>query len=217
MLEKVKAKTKSDVLKAQTYAHDKRLKYTRELKQLQSTEKRTKNKDKLKSNRNRQKELTKRIEKIDKQREIKKTNAELKGLKRQQKELVKEAKKQGVSDDAIRTLNKQLEHEISKKEKDLQISKSDNELVEIVKQFLEWCINMFYEYTDNSISDLLRRPLAQKILATNKASSLLLDRLKESMIDVRDSADFVTLSDSQVFSIIVLQDNKYQNLFTHLV
>lgn len=217
MLEKVKAKTKSDVLKAQTYAHDKRLKYTRELKQLQSTEKRTKNKDKLKSNRNRQKELTKRIEKIDKQREIRKTNAELKGLKRQQKELVKEAKKQGVSDDAIRTLNKQLEHEISKKEKDLQISKSDNELVEIVKQFLEWCINMFYEYTDNSISDLLRRPLAQKILATNKASSLLLDRLKESMIDVRDSADFVTLSDSQVFSIIVLQDNKYQNLFTQLV
>lgn len=217
MLEKVKAKTKSDVLKAQTYAHDKRLKYTRELKQLQSTEKRTKNKDKLKSNRNRQKELTKRIEKIDKQREIRKTNAELKGLSRQQKELVKEAKKQGVSDDAIRTLNKQLEHEISKKEKDLQISKSDNELVEIVKQFLEWCINMFYEYTDNSISDLLRRPLAQKILATNKASSLLLDRLKESMIDVRDSADFVTLSDSQVFSIIVLQDNKYQNLFTHLV
>lgn len=217
MLEKVKAKTKSDVLKAQTYAHDKRLKYTRELKQLQSTEKRTKNKDKLKSNRNRQKELTKRIEKIDKQREIRKTNAELKGLRRQQKELVKEAKKQGVSDDAIRTLNKQLEHEISKKEKDLQISKSDNELVEIVKQFLEWCINMFYEYTDNSISDLLRRPLAQKILATNKASSLLLDRLKESMIDVRDSADFVTLSDSQVFSIIVLQDNKYQNLFTHLV
>ena len=217
MLEKVKAKTKSDVLKAQTYAHDKRLKYTRELKQLQSTEKRTKNKDKLKSNRNRQKELTKRIEKIDKQREIRKTNAELKGLRRQQKELVKEAKKQGVSDDAIRTLNKQLEHEISKKEKDLQISKSDNELVEIVKQFLEWCINMFYEYTDNSISDLLRRPLAQKILATNKASSLLLDRLKESMIDVRDSADFVTLSDSQVFSIIVLQDNKYQKLFTHLV
>lgn len=217
MLEKVKAKTKSDVLKAETYAHDKRLKYTRELKQLQSSEKRTKNKDKLKSNRNRQKELTKRIEKIDKQREIRKTNAELKGLKRQQKELVKEAKKKGVSDDAIRTLNKQLEHEISKKEKDLQISKSDNELVEIVKQFLEWCINMFYEYTDNSISDLLRRPLAQKILATNKASSLLLDRLKESMIDVRDSADFVTLSDSQVFSIIVLQDNKYQNLFTHLV
>lgn len=217
MLEKVKAKTKSDALKAETYAHDKRLKYTRELKQLQSTEKRTKNKDKLKSNRNRQKELTKRIEKIDKQREIRKTNAELKGLRRQQKELVKEAKKQGVSDDAIRTLNKQLEHEISKKEKDLQISKSDNELVEIVKQFLEWCINMFYEYTDNSISDLLRRPLAQKILATNKASSLLLDRLKESMIDVRDSADFVTLSDSQVFSIIVLQDNKYQNLFTHLV
>lgn len=217
MLEKVKAKTKSDVLKAQTYAHDKRLKYTRELKQLQSSEKRTKNKDKLKSNRNRQKELTKRIEKIDKQREIRKTNAELKGFRRQQKELVKEAKKQGVSDDAIRTLNKQLEHEISKKEKDLQVSKSDNELVEIVKQFLEWCINMFYEYTDNSISDLLRRPLAQKILATNKANSLLLDRLKEAMIDVRDSADFVTLSDSQVFSIIVLQDNKYQKLFTHLV
>lgn len=217
MLEKVKAKTKSDVLKAQTYAHDKRLKYTRELKQLQSTEKRTKNKDKLKSNRNKQKELTKRIEKIDKQREIRKTNAELKGLRRQQKELVKEAKKQGVSDDAIRTLNKQLEHEISKKEKDLQISKSDNELVEIVKQFLEWCINMFYEYTDNSISDLLRRPLAQKILATNKASSLLLDRLKEAMIDIRDSADFVTLSDSQVFSIVILQDNKYQKLFTHLV
>lgn len=217
MLEKVKAKTKSDVLKAETYAHDKRLKYTRELKQLQSSEKRTKNKDKLKSNRNRQKELTKRIEKIDKQREIRKTNAELKGLKRQQKELVKEAKKQGVSDDAIRTLNKQLEHEISKKEKDLQISKSDNELVEIVKQFLEWCINMFYEYTDNSISDLLRRPLAQKILTTNKPSGLLLDRLKETMIDVRDSADFVTLSDSQVFSIIVLQDNKYQKLFTHIV
>lgn len=217
MLEKVKAKTKSDVLKAETYAHDKRLKYTRELKQLQSSEKRTKNKDNLKSNRNRQKELTKRIEKIDKQREIRKTNAELKGLKRQQKELVKEAKKQGVSDDAIRTLNKQLEHEISKKEKDLQISKSDNELVEIVKQFLEWCINMFYEYTDNSISDLLRRPLAQKILTTNKPSGLLLDRLKESMIDVRDSADFVTLSDSQVFSIIVLHDNKYQNLFTQLV
>lgn len=217
MLEKVKSKTKSDVLKAETYAHDKRLKYTKELKQLQSSEKRTKNKDKLKSNRNRQKELTKRIEKIDKQREIRKTNAELKGLRRQQKELVKEAKKQGVSDDAIRTLNKQLEHEISKKEKDLQVSKSDNELVEIVKQFLEWCINMFYEYTDNSISDLLRRPLAQKILATNKASGLLLDRLKEAMIDVRDSADFVTLSDSQVFSIIVLQDNKYQKLFTHLV
>lgn len=217
MLEKVKSKTKSDVLKAETYAHDKRLKYTKELKQLQSSEKRTKNKDKLKSNRNRQKELTKRIEKIDKQREIRKTNAELKGLRRQQKELVKEAKKQGVSDDAIRTLNKQLEHEISKKEKDLQISKSDNELVEIVKQFLEWCINMFYEYTDNSISDLLRRPLAQKILTTNKPSSLLLDRLKETMIDVRDSADFVTLSDSQVFSIVILQDNKYQNLFTHLV
>lgn len=217
MLEKVKAKTKSDVLKAQTYAHDKRLRYTKELKQLQSSEKRTKNKDKLKSNRNKQKELTKRIEKIDKQREIRKTNAELKGLRRQQKELVKEAKKQGVSDDAIRTLNKQLEHEISKKEKDLQVSKSDNELVEIVKQFLEWCINMFYEYTDNSISDLLRRPLAQKILATNKASSLLLDRLKEAMIDIRDSADFVTLSDSQVFSIVILQDNKYQKLFTHLV
>lgn len=217
MLEKVKAKTKSDVLKAQTYAHDKRLRYTKELKQLQSSEKRTKNKDKLKSNRNKQKELTKRIEKIDKQREIRKTNAELKGLRRQQKELVKEAKKQGVSDDAIRTLNKQLEHEISKKEKDLQVSKSDNELVEIVKQFLEWCINMFYEYTDNSISDLLRRPLVQKILATNKASSLLLDRLKEAMIDIRDSADFVTLSDSQVFSIVILQDNKYQKLFTHLV
>lgn len=217
MLEKVKAKTKSDVLKAQTYAHDKRLRYTKELKQLQSSEKRTKNKDKLKSNRNKQKELTKRIEKIDKQREIRKTNAELKGLRRQQKELVKESKKQGVSDDAIRTLNKQLEHEISKKEKDLQVSKSDNELVEIVKQFLEWCINMFYEYTDNSISDLLRRPLAQKILATNKASSLLLDRLKEAMIDIRDSADFVTLSDSQVFSIVILQDNKYQKLFTHLV
>ena len=217
MLEKVKAKTKSDVLKSQTYAHDKRLRYTKELKQLQSSEKRTKNKDKLKSNRNKQKELTKRIEKIDKQREIRKTNAELKGLRRQQKELVKEAKKQGVSDDAIRTLNKQLEHEISKKEKDLQVSKSDNELVEIVKQFLEWCINMFYEYTDNSISDLLRRPLAQKILATNKASSLLLDRLKEAMIDIRDSADFVTLSDSQVFSIVILQDNKYQKLFTHLV
>ena len=217
MLEKVKAKTKSDVLKAQTYAHDKRLRYTKELKQLQSSEKRTKNKDKLKSNRNKQKELTKRIEKIDKQREIRKTNAELKGLRRHQKELVKEAKKQGVSDDAIRTLNKQLEHEISKKEKDLQVSKSDNELVEIVKQFLEWCINMFYEYTDNSISDLLRRPLAQKILATNKASSLLLDRLKEAMIDIRDSADFVTLSDSQVFSIVILQDNKYQKLFTHLV
>ena len=212
MLEKVKAKTKSDVLKAQTYAHDKRLRYTKELKQLQSSEKRTKNKDKLKSNRNKQKELTKRIEKIDKQREIRKTNAELKGLRRHQKELVKEAKKQGVSDDAIRTLNKQLEHEISKKEKDLQVSKSDN-----VKQFLEWCINMFYEYTDNSISDLLRRPLAQKILATNKASSLLLDRLKEAMIDIRDSADFVTLSDSQVFSIVILQDNKYQKLFTHLV
>lgn len=217
MLEKVKAKTKSDVLKAETYAHDKRLKYTRELKQLQSSEKRTKNKDKLKSNRNRQKELTKRIEKIDKQREIRKTNAELKGLRRQQKELVKEAKKQGVSDDAIRTLNKQLEHEISKKEKDLRISKSDNELVEIVKQFLEWCINMFYEYTDNSISDLLRRPLAQKILTTNKPSGLLLDRLKETMIDIRDSADFVTLSDSQVFSIIILQDNRYQKVFTYLV
>ena len=217
MLEKVKAKTKSDILKAETYAHDKRLRYSKELKQLRTNAKKTTNKDKLKANRNRQKELTKRIEKIDKQREIRKTNAELKGLRRQQKELVKEAKKQGVSDDAIRTLNKQLEHEISKKEKDLQVSKSDNELVEIVKQFLEWCINMFYEYTDNSISDLLRRPLAQKILATNKASSLLLDRLKETMIDVRDSADFVTLSDSQVFSIVILQDNKYQKLFTHLV
>lgn len=217
MLEKVKAKTKSDVLKAQTYAHDKRLRYTKELKQLQSSEKRTKNKDKLKSNRNKQKELTKRIGKIDKQREIRKTSAELKGLRRQQKELVKEAKKQGVSDDAIRTLNKQLEHEISKKEKDLQVAKSDNELVEIVKQFLEWCINMFYEYTDNSTSDLLRRPLAQKILTTNKPSGLLLDRLKETMIDVRDSADFLTLSDSQVFSIILLQNNRYQKVFTYLV
>lgn len=217
MLEKVKAKTKSDILKAETYAHDKRLRYIKELKQLRTNAKKTTNKDKLKANRNRQKELTKRIEKIDKQREIRKTNAELKGLRRQQKELVKEAKKQGVSDDAIRTLNKQLEHEISKKEKDLQVSKSDNELVEIVKQFLEWCINMFYEYTDNSISDLLRRPLAQKILAANKASSLLLDKLKETMIDLRDSADFVTLSDSQVFSIVILQDNKYQKLFTHLV